>query len=347
MKLAILVTDLGLKKAQHTTIRLAREATNREHEVWVFTAGDFSFDHNDRLWLRARRCPKKHYKAGKTYLKDLRENPVEELVAVRDLDAILLRDNPARYNTDNAWAKVVGPNFGRMATKEGVLVLNDPDGLAGATNKLYFQNFPSQVRPLTLISRSRQEISDFAQTLKGHMILKPLQGSGGEGVFLVEKGASFNLNQLSDALFKSGYVIAQEYLPAAKDGDIRIFLMNGRPLTVKGKVAAFHRRGQGDDIRSNIHAGGRPEAVVVTDESLELCEAVRPQLVADGMFLVGLDIVGTKVIEINLFCPGGLARMEDFEGVNFSAAVLASIEKKVRAYRLGSTSLSNKEMATY
>ena len=347
MNLVILVTDLSIKKPAHATIRIAREATNRDHQVWFMTAADFSLNADDSLWLRARRCPKSRYKSNATYLRDLQKDSIEEVLPAKDVQVLFLRDNPARYNTEMGWAKSTAPLFARLATREGVLVLNDPDGLAGAVNKLYFQSFPRSVRPLTLISRDREEIREFAQTVKGKMIIKPLQGSGGKGVFLVEKQATYNLNQLTESLFRDGYVIAQEYLPEAADGDLRIFLMNGRPLTAKGKYAAFHRRGKSDDIRSNVHAGGSIGKAEITPMVLELCEAVRAQLVADGMFLVGLDIVGDKIMEINLFCPGGIDGMEKLEGVNFSAEIIRSMENKIKEEAAIGRAFLNREIATF
>src|SRR4051812_6180365 len=99
--------------------------------------------------------------------------------------------------------------------------------------------------------------------------------------------AGRNLNQIVDAVTRAGYAIAQEFLPAAKDGDTRFFLMNGRPLVVNGKYCAFRRISAKGDVRSNLHAGGRLAKATVTDAMLELAEIVRPRVVADGMFLVG------------------------------------------------------------
>ena len=127
-----------------------------------------------------------------------------------------------------------------------------------------------------------------------------------------------NLNQMVDAVSRDGYVIAQEYLPAAEEGDMRLFLMNGQPLRYRGKYAAFRRVRSGDDMRSNIHAGGKLREATVTDLQLRIAEIVRPKVVQDGMFLVGLDIVGDKLMEINVFSPGGLGSAQRFEKVNFA-----------------------------
>ncbi len=230
--------------------------------------------------------------------------------------------------------------------RHGVVVLNDPDGLAKAASKMYFQMFPEEVRPKTVITRDRQEIKDFAKEHGGNIVLKPLQGSGGESVFLVRPDDVPNLNQMIDAVSRSGYVIAQEYLPDAAEGDTRLFLMNGHPLRYKGKYAAFRRQRTGGDMRSNIHAGGSLAPAEIDDVALRVAEIVRPKLVQDGMFLVGLDIVGNKLMEINVFSPGGLGSAQKFEGVNFSRAVLESLESKVRYMKYYRRNFDNVEMST-
>jgi len=230
--------------------------------------------------------------------------------------------------------------------RHGVIVLNDPNGLAQATNKMYFQLFPEQVRPPTLITRDRTEIKEFAKEQGGNIILKPLQGSGGQGGFMVKANDVSNLNQMVEAISRDGYIIAQQYLPAAAEGDTRLFVMNGQPLRHKGKYAAFRRVRTGDDIRSNVHAGGKIERAIVTDQMLELVEIVRPKLVQDGMFLVGLDIVGDKLMEINVFSPGGLGSAQRFEKVNFAQAVIHALENKVQYMHYYQRNFDNAEMAT-
>ena len=178
------------------------------------------------------------------------------------------------------------------------------------------------------------------------IILKPLQGSGGSGVFLLRPEERSNLNQIVESLTRDGYIIAQEYLSAAEEGDTRLFMMNGRPLRHKGKYAAFRRVRHGDDIRSNIHAGGKLREAEITDTHLQLAEIVRPKIVQDGMFLVGLDIVGDKLMEINVFSPGGLGSAQKFTKVNFSNVVIDSLERKVEYMRFYRRNFDNDEMAT-
>jgi glutathione synthase len=180
----------------------------------------------------------------------------------------------------------------------------------------------------------------------GNIVLKPLQGSGGQGVFLVRPDDMPNLNQMVESVSRDGYVIAQEYLPGAIEGDTRLFIMNGEPLRYRGKYAAFRRVRSGDDMRSNIHAGGKLREATITKTHLKVAEIVRPKLVQDGMFLVGLDIVGDKLMEINVFSPGGLGSAQKFEKVNFTHAVIHALERKVDYMTYYRRNFDNVEMAT-
>jgi glutathione synthase len=258
----------------------------------------------------------------------------------------MLRSDPSTETGPRAWAQTAGINFGRVAMRRGVIVVNDPNGLAKATNKMYFQLFPEEVRPRTVISRDRDEIKRFIKEEDGTAVLKPLQGSGGQGVFLVRPSDVSNLNQMIDAVIRDGYAIAQQYLPAATEGDTRLFLMNGRPYRYKGRYAAFRRIRSGDDMRSNVHAGGQKAAAEIGETALRLAEIVRPKLVQDGMFLVGLDIVGDKLMEINVFSPGGLGSARLFEKVNFSMGIIQALERKVDYMKYYRRNFDNVDVAT-
>ena len=347
MRIGLVVNDISTEQPGYTTTRLGMSAINRGHEVWVMGLGDLAYDPDESIQARARSVPKKQYKSNELYLNMLQgKNAIKERIKVDDLDVLLLRSDPANETGTRSWAATAGINFGRIAMRHGVIVLNDPNGLAKATNKTYFQLFPEEVRPATLITRNTQEIKDFAKNHGGNVVLKPLQGSGGSGVFLVRPEDKANLNQIVESLLRDGYIIAQEYLPAAVDGDIRLFMMNGQPMRYKGRYAAFRRVRSGDDMRSNVHAGGKLAQAVITEAHLRLAEIVRPKIVQDGMFLVGLDIVGDKLMEINVFSPGGLGSAQKFEKVNFSHAVLDSLERKVEYMRYYRRNFDNDEMAT-
>ncbi|MCC7344545.1 MAG: glutathione synthase [Deltaproteobacteria bacterium] len=347
MKLGFVVNDIQTEEPGYTTTRLAMAALNRGHEIWVMGAGDFAYDMDENIHARARAVPKKKYKASENFLRDLQgKHAKQERITVDDLDVLMLRNDPSVDLVHRAWAQAAGITFGRVAMRHGVIVLNDPNGLSKALNKMYFQLYPEEVRPKTLITRDREEIKAFAKTHGGNIVLKPLQGSGGQGVFLVRPDDLSNINQMIEALTRDGYIIAQEYLPMAEEGDTRLFLMNGQPLKYKGKYAAFRRIRTGEDLRSNVHAGGKLRQAVITDTALNIAEIVRPRLVEDGMFLVGLDIVGDKLMEINVFSPGGLGSAQKFEGVNFTHAVIEAMERKVEYMGYYRRLFDNREMAT-
>ncbi len=347
MRIGFVVNDIQTELAGYTTIRLAVAATNRGHEAWLMGAGDLAYDADERIRARARKVSKRKYKSLVTYLTELQgPKAIRERITVDDLDVLMLRNDPAVDAVQRPWAQSAGIIFGRVAMRHGVIVLNDPNGLAGALNKMYFQMFPEEVRPRTIITRDRDEIRKFAKEEGGNIVLKPLQGSGGQNVFLVRKDDLANLNQMVDAVSRDGYVIAQEYLSAANEGDTRLFLMNGLPLRHRGKYAAFRRVRSGDDMRSNIHAGGKKEQATLTDTHFKLAEMVRPKLVQDGMFLVGLDIVGDKLMEINVFSPGGLGSAQQFEKVNFNHAVIQALERKVEYMSYYRRNFDNVEMST-
>lgn len=347
MRIGFLVNQVETEQPTYTTTRLAMAAVNRGHESWLIGTGDLALDPDDFVRARARSAPKTKYKSLDSFLEAVRgPHSRSERITVDDLDVLLLRNDPAEDLIRRPWAQMAGILFGRAALRRGVIVLNDPATLALAANKMYFQLFPEEVRPATLITRDRNEIRHFAKEHGGDVVIKPLQGSGGQGVFLVRKNDLGNLNQMIEAVSRDGYVIAQEYLPDAAEGDMRLFVMNGAPLKYKNKVAAFRRLRAGDDIRSNIHAGGRKARAEVDDRALRIVEIVRPKLVADGMFLVGLDIVGDKLMEINVFSPGGLGSAQSFEGVNFAAAVIMALERKVQYMGYYQRNFNNIDMAT-
>ncbi len=348
MKIGILVNDIPTEWPDYTTTHLAMAATNLGHEVWYMGVGDLALDVDDCSYARACRVVSKQYRSGNTYLDALNgKHATHERIALASLDVLLLRNDPANDVNLRPWARLVGINFGRLAVAEGVIVLNDPDGLSQAINKMYLQTFPPAVRPKALITRDRAEIKAFIEEQGGWGILKPLAGSGGRNVFLLRPDEGPNLNQMIDAVATEGYILVEEYLREAQQGDTRLFLMNGRPLQHKGHYAAFRRvRRAGDsDMRSNMTAGAVAQRAEVSEQILQLAEQARPRLEQDGMFLVGLDIVGNKLLEINVFSPGGLGGLEKLEGINFCREVIHALEQKVRQASEGERQFTNRDLA--
>jgi glutathione synthase len=347
MKIGFVVNNVKTEQAAFTTIRLARTATHMGHVSYIFGVGDFVYAPDGSIHAHARRVQGRSYETLEDYLTELQSDATEtERILIDELDALLLRNDPADDSAGRSWAQTSGVLFGQLVAARGVMVLNDPTRLATAINKTYFQQFPEQVRPRTCISRDPKEIKAFITEQHEKVVIKPLQGSGGQSVFLINEDERANLNQMIEAVIRDGYCIAQEYLPAAVDGDVRLFVMNGRALWHEGQYAAFRRVNGTGDARSNMHTGGHSEKVEVSDQMLELVEMVRPKLIRDGMFLVGLDIVEDKLMEINVFSPGGLGSSQHHTGVDFTEAIIRALERKVKYKSYYGAGIRNLDLAT-
>jgi glutathione synthase len=319
---------MGSDQYDQSTYLLAQELNNRGHDLWIMNAGRFSMDVDNRVHVFARKAPLKRYSSTEKYLNALNgSNRLEENQLVREFTCFLIRINPF---VQKRWASYSALYFARLAMKLGVVVINDPLSLFAAMNKLYLQSFPDEIRPKTIITRSKRQIQDFLMEHET-IILKPLAGSGGVNVFLVHRNNQANFRNYLNLVLEGGYVIAQEYIGEISQGDTRLFVVNGEILKNKGAYAAATRIQSDGDVRSNIHAGGKVVRAKVNDTMLTLADKVGPKLQRDGIFLAGLDIVGSKIIEINIFCPGGLGDMQDFEGVKFSSKVVEEIERKVKS----------------
>ncbi len=331
MKIGFVVNDVMTEMAGFTTTRLSMQALNMGHESYTFGVGDFVYAPDGSIHAHARAAKGRNYDSLEDYLEEVQdEKTATKRISVDELDVLLLRNDPSADATDRPWAQTSGILFGQLAEARGVIVLNDPTGLAHALNKTYLQHFPEQVRPRTCISREMDEIRAFIAEQRDKVVIKPLQGSGGQSVFLIEEDERANVNQMIEAVIRDGYCVAQEYLPGASEGDVRLFVMNGHPLSHHGKYAAFRRVNKSGDARSNMHSGGESQPAEVTERMLQLVEIVRPKLVHDGMFFVGLDIVDDKLMEINVFSPGGLASSERHTGVDFTEVVIHDLELKVK-----------------
>ena len=346
MRIAFVVNGVATEHPEYTTTRLALAAARRGHDTWLVGVDDFSHQRDGSVAARAWAAKGKKHKTPAEYLESVQADEREEPISVDDLDVLVMRNDPADDAVDRPWAVTSGILFGQLSVTRGTLVVNDPDSLANAVNKTYFQQFPEAVRPQTLISRDVGDIAGFIEAMGGQAVLKPLQGSGGAGVFFVSSDESPNLNQMIEAVGRDGYIVAQEVLPGAEDGDVRLFVMNGDPLVAGGHHAAFRRVNKTDDQRSNMRVGGQAEPVKVTDAMLEVADAVRPKLLADGMFLVGLDIIGDKLMEVNVFSPGGLGSCEGLYKASFTDAVIEALERKVGLRRHYGATVSNIRLAT-
>lgn len=331
MKLAFIINDIETEQPSYTTIRLARRAIAMGHEIALVGLADFIYEPTGAIAGMASTPRKTEFEDDAALLHDLREDGATRTrCCLSEMDVVMLRSDPANEVVNRPWAPNSALLFAQLMANRGVLVLNDPTHLTDASNKTYFQTYPEVVRPRTTITREPDEIKRAIETMGGRAAIKPLQGSGGQGVFIVDEASGPNLNQIIEATTRDGYAIVQEYLPRAAEGDLRMFTLNGRPLCVDGVYACCRRYNDSGDARSNITAGGKLEVTTPDADALRLAEIIAPKLVRDGMYIAGLDIVGDKMMEINVDTPGGLTQIEDETGKDFSGAIIADLEHKIR-----------------
>ncbi|MCF4101653.1 glutathione synthase [Gillisia sp. M10.2A] len=347
MKICFVVNGVDTETCG-TTVHIMYEAFKRKHEVFMMGVGDFNFRHDEAISINSTYLSKKDEpKSPEEYLELLQgEKAKHTTIVAKDLDVLFIRNNPTEEGSSRQWAEQAGVAFGRMIQQEGVLVLNDAYALSNAfIDKLYFEELPSDIKPASLITRKKEDILDFFEKHKKKMVLKPLEGSGGRDVYLIDKNEK-NLNQIIDNIIAQGYVIAQEFLPAVKDGDIRVLLMNGRVMEKDGTYGIIRRVSGEGEFRSNFSQGASADNSPLTDAMKKIVEITAPKLIRDGLFFVGLDIVKDKLIEINVLSPGGLDHFQDIGLPNFSDVIVESIEKKVEYKRLYGNKISNRELAT-
>jgi glutathione synthase len=310
--------------------------------------GDFNYTNEQDLTVNATSLPKNANPAtAEEFMEILNSDKgKKEKIAAKDLDVLFIRNNPTEEESGREWAEHSGVAFGRMVQQEGVLVLNDAYALSNAfIDKLYFEELPSSIKPASLITRNKEDILKFFEDHKKKMVLKPLEGSGGRGVYLIDKNEK-NLNQIIENLSAQGYIIAQEFLPAVKDGDVRVLLMNGKVMEKDGQYGVIRRISSEGEFRSNISQGASTDSSPLTDDMKRIVDIVSPKLIRDGLFFVGLDIVKDKLIEINVLSPGGLDSFPLVGLSDFSDVVVKAIERKLEYKKNYGNKISNRELAT-
>jgi glutathione synthase len=345
MKIGFVVNSVDTEHPSAATTVMAYAAAGMGHDVFMIGVGELTYLSEGGLAVMARVAPPADGFEQKAWLEAVQSRDTERRrLAASELDVLYLRYNPSEDPEGRPWEPDAGIVFGQVAVLHGVLVLSHPFSLMHAVNKMYLEHLPEEVRPRTVITRSYDEIVRFHRSEQGRIVVKPLRGYGGQDVYLVDRDAA-NLRQIVESISRSSYVIAQEYLEAAKDGDTRLFLFNGKPLLHEGRYAAIRRINESGDFRSNMSLGGRPHRAEITPRMLEIAEMVRPRLVADGIFDVGLDIVGDRLVEINSISAGGLNAASRLEGVNFGEAVIRLIERKVEYKQRYGAQLRNRALA--
>jgi glutathione synthase len=289
-----------------STFALMLEAAARGHALWHY---EVRYMWLEGAVLRARAHPVTvQRKPGDFY----RFGEVETL-NLAEMDVVLMRQDPPfdmAYITATHLLEHIHPQ---------TLVVNNPAAVRNAPEKLLVTRFPDLMPP-TMIARDVAAIKDF-RARHEDIIVKPLFGNGGIGVFRV-KPDDENLGSLLDMFFAASRepLMIQRYEPAVRAGDKRIILIDGEPLGALNRVPAA------GDSRSNMHAGGRPEKTTLTAREKEICARIGPTLKAEGLLFTGIDVIGDYLTEINVTSPTGLQQIERFDGVNLAAAIWEKIE---------------------
>lgn len=331
MKVCFVVRSALGQAPTYTTTHLAFEAFKRGHLVAFASIQSFVYSDNQGVRATVVIPRDRQVTTPRDFLEALNHPfAIRTEMSLEDFDVVFLRYNPAAGGERGHNPAI---EFGRLLKQRRVLVVNDPAGLERAASKMYLMSLPAQVRAKTLVSRHPQRIKEFIRELRRPVIIKPLNGFGGQDVFLVKNTKDLNINQIISAVAKSGYVMAQEYLTEAKRGDKRLLLLNGEPIVIDGKPAIYKRVSPPDDIRANIHVGGTRRPTELTDEERSIIETIRTRIVADGLYFVGADLIGQKLIELNVFCPGGIHNINELYGINVGEYVIADLERRSRVWR--------------
>ena len=309
LKVAIQMDPIGpIDIHADSTFRIAEEAQARGHSLFYYTPDKLAYREGKvtaRGWpLTVQRVVGDHFTLGDEIEVDL-----------VDYDVVWLRQDPPfdmGYITTTHILDMIHPK---------TLVVNDPFWVRNYPEKLLVLTFP-ELTPPTMIARDLDTLKSFRAT-HGDVILKPLYGNGGAGVFKLKQDDS-NLASLHEMF--SGInrepLIMQKFLPDVSKGDKRVILVNGEP------VGAINRVPAAGETRSNMHVGGKPEKVALTDRDLEICTAIGPLLREKGQIFVGIDVIGDWLTEINVTSPTGIQELERFDNVNITAKIWEAIEAR-------------------
>ena len=309
LKVAIQMDPIGpINIDADSTFRIAEEAQKRGHSLFYYTPDKLAYQEGQvtaRGWpLTVRRVKGDHFELGD-----------ETEVDLSTFDVVWLRQDPPfdmGYITTTHILDRIHPD---------TLVVNDPFWVRNYPEKLLVLNFPD-LTPPTAIARDLATLRAFRER-HGDVILKPLYGNGGAGVFKLAQGDGnlASLHELFSGINREP-LIMQKFLPAVSKGDKRVILVDGEP------VGAINRVPQAGETRSNMHAGGRPEKVGMTERDLEICRTIGPVLREKGQVFVGIDVIGDWLTEINVTSPTGIQELERFDGTNTAQRIWEVIEAK-------------------
>ena len=310
--------------SQDSTLRIIHEAVKRGHEVSITHPSNLTIRDSITLSLCKQISLGEKLTSNITsFYKTVKFNT--EMCPLKEFDVIFMRDNPPLDG--------LVLNF-LDSIKDDVFIINAIDGLREANNKIYTAAYFDPERkliPATYVSKNIDYLLRIIEESENDkMIMKPLDGYGGSGVIIIEKSAMKNIRSLLDFYINrdrdhSNYVILQEYIEGAEEGDVRILMLNGKPI---GALKRIPIKG---DVRSNISAGGSVEKYKLTKEDKILCEKIGEKLVRDGIYYAGLDLINGKLIEVNVMSPGTITDINKLNKVKLQEKIINYLEKVVES----------------
>ena len=317
MKLLFVADPLeGFKTAKDTTFSMMREAIRRGHQLWACEPADL-------VWVRGARVVARGARAITLTGDEHAWFSVlaQAELALADADAVLMRKDPP-FDSEYFYAThLLG-----QAEREGAKVFNRPAALRDHPEKLAILEFPQFIGP-TLVTRSAEAIRAFHAEHRD-IILKPLDGMGGMGIFRVGPDG-LNLGSITETLNADGAqtLMVQKYLPEIVQGDKRILVIGGKPVP-----HSLARIPQGSEIRGNLAVGGKGVAMPLTARELEIASALGPVLAARGLLLVGLDVIGSSLTEINVTSPTCFQEISEQTGFDVAAMYLDALEHQLTTH---------------
>jgi glutathione synthase len=304
-----------------STIRMIHECVSRKHTVALATVHNLTMRESTAMAFCKVFTKSSTVSSNiSTFYKSAAFRKVK--LPLAGFDAIVMRSDPP--------LNVTALNF-LDSVRDDVFIMNDIDGLRIANNKLYTSSFDdpeNRFIPKTYVSKTPEYLESVLQnSATDKMIMKPLDGYGGAGVIMVEKQAQASFRSLLDFYINNSadgnYVILQEYVEGADEGDVRILMLNGEAIGAMKRVPAT------GDVRSNVHAGGTVVKHVLSKTEKDLCKLIGPKLVRDGLYFVGIDVINGKLIEVNVLSPGGIMRINKLNRVKLQTKVIDFIENVI------------------
>ncbi|WP_421659307.1 glutathione synthase [Leptothermofonsia sp. ETS-13] len=319
MKFAFIIDPIKrLDPGHDTSVALMEAAQELGHEVWITQANHLSvaegkaFALLERVQLFPVQLIEGRWVAANPWFV-LKERMH---LSLAEMDAVFMRTDPP-VTVPYLYATYILDYIDPTKT----LVINSPRGIRAANEKMYALQFTEAI-PETIVSQSKQVILKFVAE-KGMAVLKPLGGKAGEGILFLERGDR-NLNSLIEISTQQGQVpvMVQTYLPAAKEGDKRIILLDGEP------IGAVNRIPTGNEFRGNMAVGGRVAQTEITEREREICAQLAPTLKRDGLVFVGIDVIGGYLTEVNVTSPTGVREIDRLEGTRLGCQVIEWIARK-------------------